>query len=54
MLMSIFFSLQSGSERASRSRLGSTSSATSEQSPVHDNSENGEVIDYKALYEAVR
>ncbi|XP_055325595.1 protein phosphatase 1 regulatory subunit 12A isoform X20 [Sitodiplosis mosellana] len=47
---------ESGSEKTStRSRLGSSSSITSEQSPVADNSENGgEAIDYKALYEAAR
>lgn len=57
-LMEIFygFFLQSGSEKTStRSRLGSSSSITSEQSPVADSSENGgEAIDYKALYEAAR
>ncbi|XP_031620327.1 protein phosphatase 1 regulatory subunit 12A isoform X8 [Contarinia nasturtii] len=47
---------ESGSEKISaRSRLGSSSSITYEQSPVADNSENGgDVIDYKALYEAAR
>lgn len=48
--------IQSGSEKTSaRSRLGSSNSITSEQSPVADSSENGgEAIDYKALYEAAR
>lgn len=50
------FRFQSGSEKTSaRSRLDSSNSITSEQSPVADNSENGgETIDYKALYEAAR
>lgn len=50
----IIYFHQSGSERTSRSRLGSSSSATSEQSPVNDGGENGDTIDYKALYEAAR
>ncbi|KAJ6642027.1 Protein phosphatase 1 regulatory subunit 12A, partial [Pseudolycoriella hygida] len=46
---------ESGSEsRTSRSRLGSSSSTTSEQNDIKsDSAENGD-IDYKALYEASR
>lgn len=55
-LFSLSFCFQSGSEKTSaRSRLDSSNSITSEQSPVADNSENGgETVDYKALYEAAR
>lgn len=49
--------LQSGSERASRSRLGSTSSMVSDGNndlKSSDSTENGDHIDYKALYEAAK
>lgn len=48
---------QSGSERTSRSRLGSTSSMVSDGNndlKSSDSTENGDHIDYKALYEAVK
>lgn len=51
------FLFQSGNETtASRSRLGSTSSTISDQNdkkPI-ESTENGDHIDYKALYEASR
>ncbi|XP_070071642.1 protein phosphatase 1 regulatory subunit 12B isoform X11 [Drosophila takahashii] len=46
---------ESGSERTSRSRLGSTAStATTSESKSNDKSENGDGIDYKALWEAAK
>ncbi|XP_050742372.1 protein phosphatase 1 regulatory subunit 12A isoform X17 [Drosophila biarmipes] len=49
---------ESGSERTSRSRLGSTASTAttseSKSSSSNDKAENGDGIDYKALYEAAK
>ncbi|XP_037722136.1 protein phosphatase 1 regulatory subunit 12C isoform X18 [Drosophila subpulchrella] len=49
---------ESGSERTSRSRLGSTASTAttseSKSSTSNDKAENGDGIDYKALYEAAK
>ncbi|CAD7082233.1 unnamed protein product [Hermetia illucens] len=48
---------ESGSERLSRSRVGSSGSLSGEQNDSKSNTdatENGEVIDYKALWEAVK
>ncbi|XP_017028174.1 protein phosphatase 1 regulatory subunit 12B isoform X12 [Drosophila kikkawai] len=45
---------ESGSERTSRSRLGSTASTATTSESKSDKAENGDGIDYKALWEAAK